>query len=701
MLYKSCKKWLAYSVIFTFLTGCLAVEMIVKEPWPVGNHFRVEAKCSLTITEYLTSFHVYISFDRPTTNLEVFIADERDKEPSGLWYYVQTKYPYGSNQSPLDMVFHVDLTTNEKPSGVCSEVNGDRLNVNTAGQMTTKSTTSSNVITTVPSTTRSPTTTTTTTTVTAPTTKVTAPTTKTSTSTSGPTTPTTTTTTTTTTTQRATGVTSVPPPYDYGELLRLSILFYAAQRSGDLPDDNPISYRKDSALTDQGDNGRDLVGGFYDAGDYVKFNFPMAASVTLLTWGLITWPDAYASAGQLDSMYDCIKWPLDYFVKCWDENNNAYYTQVGNGIADHAYWGQPENMTMARPALKLTANKPGSDVAGETAAAMAAGAIAFKSRDPAYSDLLLNKAKTLYTFAKMHRGKYSDSFPEIREFYGSSGYEDELALAAAWLYKATQVTTYLAEAQLYYSSSGTPWALSWDSKTPAVQILLYNITREPTYRSDILRFLESWQSGNGLHYTPQGLAWRDQWGSLRYTGNTALVALMAVEQGLDEKYRTWAQSQIHYMVGDNYNEFSYVIGFGNDFPRNPHHASSSCPVSNLPCGWSFYNDLSQPNHHVLLGALVGGPSRNDEYEDKRTDYIMNEVTCDYNAGFQSAVAGLLHFHVLSNPVEVTTMGPTPLPQQTPGGDMVESKATKSSSYLFLRMPCLCLLLIYWTSENPF
>ena len=38
---------------------------------------------------------------------------------------------------------------------------------------------------------------------------------------------------------------------------------------------------------------------------------------------------------------------------------------------------------------------------------------------------------------------------------------------------------------------------------------------------------------------------------------------------------------------------------------------------------------------------MGGPkNQNDNYEDKRGDYIMNEVAMDYNAGFQSAVAGL-------------------------------------------------------------
>ena len=54
--------------------------------------------------------------------------------------------------------------------------------------------------------------------------------------------------------------------YNYDTLLRKSILFYAAQRSGDLPEGatNPVPWRKDSALYDGQDVGVDLTGGWYD-----------------------------------------------------------------------------------------------------------------------------------------------------------------------------------------------------------------------------------------------------------------------------------------------------------------------------------------------------------------------------------------------------------------------------------------------------
>ena len=60
---------------------------------------------------------------------------------------------------------------------------------------------------------------------------------------------------------------------DYGRHLELSLLFYECQRSGPLPKTNRIYWRHDSMLDAGADNGVDLTGGYYDAGDNVKLNF--------------------------------------------------------------------------------------------------------------------------------------------------------------------------------------------------------------------------------------------------------------------------------------------------------------------------------------------------------------------------------------------------------------------------------------------
>ena len=69
---------------------------------------------------------------------------------------------------------------------------------------------------------------------------------------------------------------------NYGEALQKALYFYEAQRSGALPASNRVEWRGDSALRDGAAEGVDLTGGWYDAGDHMKFGFPMAASATPL-----------------------------------------------------------------------------------------------------------------------------------------------------------------------------------------------------------------------------------------------------------------------------------------------------------------------------------------------------------------------------------------------------------------------------------
>nr|BAA31326.1 salivary cellulase [Reticulitermes speratus] len=427
--------------------------------------------------------------------------------------------------------------------------------------------------------------------------------------------------------------------YDYKTVLSNSLLFYEAQRSGKLPSDQKVTWRKDSALNDKGQKGEDLTGGYYDAGDFVKFGFPMAYTVTVLAWGVIDYESAYSAAGALDSGRKALKYGTDYFLKAHTAANE-FYGQVGQGDVDHAYWGRPEDMTMSRPAYKIDTSKPGSDLAAETAAALAATAIAYKSADATYSNNLITHAKQLFDFANNYRGKYSDSITDAQNFYASGDYKDELVWAAAWLYRATNDNTYLTKAESLYNEFGLGnWngAFNWDNKISGVQVLLAKLTSKQAYKDKVQGYVDYLISSQKK--TPKGLVYIDQWGTLRHAANSALIALQAADLGINAAtYRAYAKKQIDYALGDGGR--SYVIGFGTNPPVRPHHRSSSCPDAPAVCDWNTYNSAG-PNAHVLTGALVGGPDSNDSYTDARSDYISNEVATDYNAGFQSAVAGLL------------------------------------------------------------
>ena len=76
----------------------------------------------------------------------------------------------------------------------------------------------------------------------------------------------------------------------------------------------------------------------------------------------------------------------------------------------------------------------------------------------------------------------------------------------------------------------------------------------------------------------------------------------------------FAKRQIDYALGQNPRNSSYVVGFGVNPPKNPHHRTAHS---------SWTDQLSFPvnSRHVLYGALVGGPkSNNDAYVDDRNDF---------------------------------------------------------------------------------
>lgn len=148
---------------------------------------------------------------------------------------------------------------------------------------------------------------------------------------------------------------------DYASALDKSLLFYDVQRSGKLPSWQRIKWRGNSALNDGGakkvpayvslsaiDDTMteahlsiqplpanftlmspnlllkfgyvaqvNITGGYYDAGDNVKFGLPMAFTITLLAWNVVEFSDNFRSTGQLQNALNNIRWGTDYLLRCY------------------------------------------------------------------------------------------------------------------------------------------------------------------------------------------------------------------------------------------------------------------------------------------------------------------------------------------------------------------------------------------------
>lgn len=298
-------------------------------------------------------------------------------------------------------------------------------------------------------------------------------------------------------------------------------------------------------------------------------------------------------------------------------------------------------MTMERPSAKISTSAPGSDLAGETAAALAAASIVFAD-DSSYSSACLEAARDLFSLADDHRGIYTDSIPAAAGYYNSfSGYGDELGWAAAWMYKATGEATYLDAAKSFWTEfdlGGDAVQFGWDDKKPGIYVLLSELDGGSTYTSALEGFID--RTMNEATYTPGGLVHLDTWGALRHAMNVAFIALRAADLGMSpSSYRDWAVGQLEYVLGSN--GHSFVVGYGVDPPQRPHHRASSCPQYPASCQDAWSQNQPGPNPQPLYGAMVGGPDESDGYTDDRMDYIHNEVACDYNAAFVGVLAAVV------------------------------------------------------------
>ncbi|XP_057543028.1 endoglucanase 25-like [Amaranthus tricolor] len=483
---------------------------------------------------------------------------------------------------------------------------------------------------------------------------------------------------------------AAPPPDNYTQALHKALMFFNAQRSGKLPKHNNVSWRGNSCMndgkSDSGSTFKDLRGGFYDAGDAIKFNFPASFAMTMLSWSVIEYSAKYEAAGELNHVKEIIKWGSDYFLKTFNSSADEIsrlVAQVGVGDTsggsttpnDHYCWMRPEDIDYPRPVSECSSC---SDLAAEMAAALASASIVFKD-NKVYSQKLVHGARTLYKFARDQRGRYSDG-NEAAIFYNSTMYWDEFVWGGAWLYYATGNNSYLTIAThpKMAKHAGAFWGgpdygvLSWDNKLTGAQVLLSRLRLflSPGYPYEEILSAFHNQTGiimcsylpyfNSFNRTKGGLIQlnhgRPQ--PLQYVVNAAFLATLYSDylEASDtpgwtcgpnfystDVLRQFARTQIDYILGKNPRKMSYLVGFGSHYPKRVHHRGASIPKNKIKysCkgGWKW-RDTKKANPNTIVGAMVAGPDRHDGFRDVRTNYNYTEPTLAGNAGLVAALVAL-------------------------------------------------------------
>jgi endoglucanase len=426
----------------------------------------------------------------------------------------------------------------------------------------------------------------------------------------------------------------------YGKLVRDGVTFYRTQEDNAHRNDRAASvYRTPEFVEDDIIAGDDLTkiggpvdaqGGWFDAGDYLKFTHTTAyGAITLLAAARAGQPVAGAEARQ----------GIDWLNKMWDQRTGTLYQQVGIGSGnsdgtfsgDHDLWRLPQaddrdtdpqdRYVSHRPVFR--ANEPGKPIspnlAGRVSAAFAMAAQADAAHHRSRAKAEYQAAVSLYRRANLHpTGDLVTALPFA--FYPEDTWHDDMELGAAEIALATQ-KLHLGSGRSYVAD-GAKFAAGYIKSETGDTFNLYDVsalahadliaaTRGPepaALVADLKRQVQTGAARSAADAFHAGAVYTDFDADSHTFGLIATEALYEKVSG-DRTYAAFATQQRDWLLGANAWGTSFMAGEGTTFPRCPQHQ-----IANL-------------TGKVLVGAVVNGPNNPSNFEGGLGDYQDGMVEC--------------------------------------------------------------------------
>lgn len=465
---------------------------------------------------------------------------------------------------------------------------------------------------------------------------------------------------------------------DFEKALWMTGRFYGAQRSGDshnwLIAKHKVGSYDGTSFVKDADGSYDLTGGWFDCGDHVKFGQTEFYSAYMLALGYSEFPSGYndyysqdyngyisaddytwegrkGKPNGIPDILDELKHATDYFQKVI-RDNKTFYFQVGDGDVDHNNWVTSVKMSTLSnndggeangSRFVLSGSDKMSDMASLCGATLAIMSRVYKPFDAAYAAKCLEKAKLchelVYSNAVGCRGAKND------KYYGPKGtYYPDMVVLDMELYRATNDSKYLTQAEetaSKFMDGSDTWNHNWTicyTKAHDLAYYLLGSYSDGKYKAMAKKYLDSYvdmYKGNRSDY--HLFAKKDNWGVLRYPAAQAfLFGLYDKMNGTDE-LNEWSLRTIEYIMGSNSRKFSYIVGFGDNSPKMPHHRNYYGDDNNNMKGLSADKYGSNSYKYRQFGFLAGGSIDDGYYDEDLDSYVYSEGGIDYNAGLVSAL----------------------------------------------------------------
>lgn len=389
----------------------------------------------------------------------------------------------------------------------------------------------------------------------------------------------------------------------------------------------------------------DVSGAWHDAGDYGRYVVAAAKSVVDLLMAYEYFPEtmeiSYGIPRYDKSVPDVLeeaKYELDWMLKMQDEKTGGVYHKV-------TCKGFPGFVMPEKETDELIVCPISDTATCDFAATMAYAYRVFsdlpekygkdaKDYEKAAKEYLKAAEKAMKYLETNSAGEFLNPKDIVTGEYGDDRTIDEFFWAYAEMFKTTGDKKYekkLKEINLEEVPGEFGWKEVGDYGFYAYITAPYEKDKK-LYDAVYKRLNdEAEEKLNKYNKDPYKGTLYDYyyWGCNMEVANNAMRGIILDRLNKTNKYKSMAQAQLHYLLGNNPNAKCFVTGFGSDSPKNPHHRPSAAVKAAMPgmlVGGAEPLLLEDAAKKHLKGKA---PAKC--YIDNLDSYSTNEITIYWNS----------------------------------------------------------------------
>ncbi|MCR4851050.1 MAG: glycoside hydrolase family 9 protein [Lachnospiraceae bacterium] len=388
----------------------------------------------------------------------------------------------------------------------------------------------------------------------------------------------------------------------------------------------------------------DMTGGWHDAGDYGRYTTAAAVALGHILYAFDMFPESFdydmnipeSGNGIPDILNECA-YELRWMLKMQAKDGGVYHKLTAWNHADFVMPEDDHDQFIIYPVSSIAT--------ADFVAIMALASRVYRQYLPEFADQMLDAA--------IKSSHWLDSHPYIgfsnpegsnTGEYGDDTDIDERLWAAAEMLRADTANRdkYLRILTALSKDDVSKTDFGWEDVSGFATLSVLSDPKhssgmlESTFKNDIEKAAAGYvdySRNSGYHL---GMIDEDfVWGSNMVVANRAILFILAnlIHEGPSkDKFKRAALAQLHYLLGRNPLDISYITGEGENAYMHPH--SRVCyadgidkPIPGLVSGGPYRT----PSDEAAIAAIPKGTAPAKCYVDDWRSYSTNEITIYWNS----------------------------------------------------------------------